>query len=216
MAEDSEGSLLTTDNGTGETDSAATTGATETKSTGATDTAADGTQQEADAGEQAAPEGAPETYEPFAVPDGVEAEGPLLDQFRSVAKELKLPQAKAQQIVDLYTGAMQQMDEARSQAWQDVNNEWIGATKKDAEIGGAQFDASIRVAQKALREFGSDGLRQFLEETGGGNHPEVIRLLVKVGKAIAEHELVTSETSGAGARKSWEEVMYPTMTQGQG
>ena len=45
----------------------------------------------------------------------------------------------------------------------------------------------MAVAQGALARFGTPGLRAFLTESGGGNHPEVIRFMARVGNAIAEH-----------------------------
>jgi len=38
-----------------------------------------------------APQGAPEAYEDFSVPEGVELDAELLGEFKNVAKELNLP-----------------------------------------------------------------------------------------------------------------------------
>jgi hypothetical protein len=47
------------------------------------------------------------------------------------------------------------------------------------------------VAKKALDAFGTAELRSLLNESGLGNHPEVIRFMFRAGKAISEDSMVT-------------------------
>ena len=143
---------------------------------------------------------APEAYEPFSVPEGMAVDDTLSQEFGSVAKEIGLPQDQAQKLVDFYTATQQKQIEA-------LNESWIAAVKSDPEIGGAKLDASLTIAAKAVDTFGGDELRRFFDETGMGNHPAMVRLMVNIGRRISEDKFTPGRA--AGAQKSAAEVLYP-------
>src|SRR3546814_17263573 len=62
------------------------------------------------------PEGAPEAYEAFAVPDGMELDQAALDRFSPKFKELGLSQEKAQAQVSLYAEHIQALGAAAGAA----------------------------------------------------------------------------------------------------
>jgi len=161
-------------------------------------------------GEQPKPESEKPTPEPieytdFVLPDGFEYDQAIAADFKSVAKELGLKQDQAQKLVDFYAKQYQ----AQVQAFQKQIQDWAEQAKKDPVIGGADFDKNIGVAVKALDKFGTPELRQVLDNTGLGNHPEVIKFFYNVGKAISEDGFI--EGSRKDAPKSAAEILYPSM-----
>ena len=155
------------------------------------------------------PQGAPETYAEFKAPEGVSMDKAALEKFVPIAKELNLTQEQAQKVVDLYAGGIlpavhQQLAEAHVQQVE----QWLEAARTDKEIGGAQFDASVSIAKKALDSFGTPELKAALDDSGLGNHPEVIRLLANIGKRISEDGLASLQSGGGGAKRSPAEVLY--------
>ena len=68
--------------------------------------------------------------------------------------------------------------------------QWEAATKKDKLLGGDKLEANLATAKLALDSFGSPELKQFLAKSGLGSHPEVIRMLHKVGSSIGDDQLV--------------------------
>jgi hypothetical protein len=73
------------------------------------------------------------------------------------------------------------------------------------------------VAKKALDAFGTAELRSLLNESGLGNHPEVIRFMFRAGKAISEDSMVTGnkgEARPAGPRSfnDLADALYSTST----
>lgn len=151
------------------------------------------------------PAGAPEKYEDFKAPEGAAFDAKVIEQFSEVAKELNMPQEAAQKMLDkvapvLAARQAEQMEAAR--------NAWADASKTDKEFGGDHLDANLAVAKKALDTFGSPELRTLLNQSGLGNHPEVIRMMVKAGKAISEDKVVTGGAdmtpTGSAAK-----VLYP-------
>jgi hypothetical protein len=82
--------------------------------------------------------------------------------------------------------------------------------KEDKEIGGANFDAKLGLANGVIEKFGTPALKEALKTSMMGNHVEVIRILAKVGEAIGEGSIKTGKETASGER-STEEVLYPTM-----
>jgi len=64
------------------------------------------------------------------------------------------------------------------------------------------------VAKKALDSFGTPELRTLLNESGIGNHPELIRFMVRAGKAISSDTFVAGERGAAGARRDLASNLY--------
>ncbi len=65
----------------------------------------------------------------------------------------------------------------------DRETAWAQATKSDPEIGGQNLKHSLMFARYALDHFGDVELYDFLDDTGLGNHPDVIRMFKRVGEA---------------------------------
>ena len=151
------------------------------------------------------PEGAPEAYE-FKAPEGAELDKDAVAQFEPIARELNLSQEQAQKLVDLYgSKVMPQLMKQQADTWQKQVADWGTAAKEDAEIGGDKFDGNLTRAKQAMDKFATPQLREFLETTGMGNHPELIRVFVKVGAAMSEDSLVTSNEKG---QRSAADVLY--------
>lgn len=144
------------------------------------------------------PQGAPEAYEDFAMPDGVELDTEVLGDFQALGKELNLPQADAQKVADLGAKMAQRWAERQTENVIALQTEWADETKADKEIGGEQLAENLAIAKKARDTFGTPAFAELLEQSGLGNHPEMIRLLVKAGKTITEDTIVSSGMNGGG------------------
>lgn len=151
------------------------------------------------------PEGAPEKYE-FKPAEGQELDTAALEQFEPIARELNLTNEQAQKMVDMYgTKIMPMVQKQQAEAWQAQTEEWAATVKADKEIGGDKLTANLGVAQRALDTFGTPELKEYLNGTGLGNHPELVKAFIKVGKAMSEDGMVTGKESG---QRSAAEVLY--------
>ncbi|HDZ1286270.1 peptidase [Klebsiella pneumoniae] len=149
-------------------------------------------------------EGAPEKYE-FQAGEGVELDAEALKEFEPVARELNLTNEQAQKLVDAYPKILAGVQQRQAEAWQAQTEEWAATVKADKEIGGDKLTANLGVAQRALDTFGTPALKEYLNGTGLGNHPELVKAFVKVGKAMSEDGVVTGKESG---QRSAAEVLY--------
>lgn len=136
----------------------------------------------------------PEKYT-FSAPDGSEYDPEIVDAFSGAAREAGLTQDAAQKLIEKMAPAIaaRQVDQVQA-----IHTEWLNASSADKEFGGEKLAENLGVARKALDTFGTPELRTLLDETGLGNHPEVIRLMYRAGKAISEDTFVggVSRVSG--------------------
>lgn len=132
-----------------------------------------------------APPAVPEKYE-FKVPDGVQIDTALLEKVEPILKGKSFSQEEAQQLVDFYTETRTAEVKAQQDAWVNQVNGWAESVRKDPEMGGQNFDATITAAQKAVAALGTPELKAMLHQTGMGSHPEVVRYFAEVGKRMAE------------------------------
>ncbi|MDM2858319.1 peptidase [Citrobacter sp. Cpo071] len=144
-------------------------------------------------------EGAPEKYE-FKPAEGQELDAAALEQFEPIARELNLTNEQAQKMVDLYgTKIMPMVQQQQVEAWQKTTEQWAADVKADKEIGGDKLTGNLSAAQRALAQFGTPELKEYLEGTGLGNHPELVKAFVKVGKAMSEDKVVTGGHESGGS-----------------
>jgi hypothetical protein len=151
---------------------------------------------------------APAEYK-FKAPEGKSFDDEVLKVYGGVAKELDLTQEDAQKVLDKVAPAI----EARQlQQVDSVRKSWIDATAKDAEIGGDKLAENVKLATAAFQRFGTPALKEFLDSTGLGNHPELVRWALKVGKALSEDKPpVPPDGGGAVNENDRALAMFPTM-----
>ncbi|EEW1799914.1 peptidase [Escherichia coli] len=149
-------------------------------------------------------EGAPEKYE-FKAGEGVELDTEALKDFEPVARDLNLTNEQAQKLVDAYPKILAGVQQRQAEAWQAQTEQWAADVKADKEIGGDKLTANLSVAQRALDQFGTPELKEYLEGTGLGNHPELVKAFIKIGKAMSEDGMVDGSNQG---QRSAAEVLY--------
>ena len=204
--------LMTEANQTNEGDTQQPVDATAEQSTGATteteqqaeavqdQQGSDESNVESETSESETPEGAPDKYEfnPKVADAPDELDPEVLTAFGEVAKELDLPQEAAQKVLDKVAPVIQAK---QAKAVEQARADWATESQSDEEFGGENLEANLEIAKTSLKEFGTDALKSLLQESGLGNHPEVIRFMYRAGKAISEDGYV-GNSQGANAKGS--------------
>lgn len=191
----------TSEGGTQQTTESQTPDTSSVQQTAQTDAQVTDTKPE---GDKPAEPQVPETYT-FEMPEGIALDQAAQDEFSAVARELKLDQATAQKVADVGI----KMAQRQQEIFETTKAAWVEQAKTDKEIGGDRFDQSLALAVKTLNAFGSPELKDVLNASGLGNHPAVIKLLVKAGKAISEDGFVTGAPRGADTDPA--KKLYPNM-----
>lgn len=146
------------------------------------------------------PADAPIVYD-FKAPEGMELAPADLEAFTSIAQELKLPPEQAQKVVDLAV----KREQARITEHADQVKAWGAQVSTDKELGKAE---NLAAARTAINQFGSPELKALLNTSGLGNHPELVRFALRVGRAISEDGIHLGR-GDAPAVKDPAKVLYP-------
>jgi hypothetical protein len=174
------------------TETAAT--ATESAAPEQTAPAAESPAQEAapeqpQAEQQTEAKNAPEAYD-LKPPEGIDID---TDAFSEFARDADLTQDQAQKLLEkMATASMARQQAAAEQ----MRQQWASDSKADKEFGGDKLPENLGIAKKAMDQFGSPELKSLLEQSGLGDHPEVIRFFFRAGKAISEDRTVTGNSRG--------------------
>jgi hypothetical protein len=195
------------------TQAAAATAASETTTTTTTDAATSATTEagKTEASKEGAKAdgevtGAPEKYE-LAAPEGFELEPDTTAAFEGVARELNLTNDQANKLLPLGAQLIEKVQAKQAEAHQQQVAKWAEDAKADKEFGGDKFDASLATALKARDRFATPELKTLMDQTGLGNHPEMVRLFHRIGTAISDDTFVQAPSAG-GSQKSAASVLF--------
>jgi len=136
---------------------------------------------------------APEKYE-LTAPEGMTFDAETFGKVEPVLRELGMSNEGAQKLADAYAKEVipifqKRADDAIAQRAADQRKEWDDAFNADPDIGGAKREETLQLAAKAFDFYGikpDTGIRQLLNESGLGNHPDMIRFVARIGKDIGE------------------------------
>lgn len=146
--------------------------------------AKDGEEQPKEGEAEKPAEGAPESYEEFKAPEGTQLDDAVMKQFGEVAKGLNLPQEKAQEVVDKMAPIMVQRQMEQIAA---ISSQWTKKSLATPEIADHMPDIA-RIRDRF--GIGADGkidpdIAEFMSSPAG-NHPGVLKLLARAGRAFGE------------------------------
>lgn len=143
---------------------------------------------------------APIEYD-LKAPEGMQLDVEALDEFKGIAKELGLENESAQKLTDIGTKLAAKWEAKQVEKIQQVQAEWAEQSNTDKRFGGDALKQNLGIAKKALDTFGSPELQQLLNQSGLGNHPEVINAFVNIGKAISEDKFVSGGKATTNANQ---------------
>lgn len=160
-------------------------------------------------------DGVPETYA-LTPPEGLALDAGAIAEATPVFRELGLSNAAANKLMPVAAQFAQRVqDQANRQLLGHVQAErkaWLDAARADPEIGGAKWGDTIATAASALDRLGftkGSAFRNLLDESGLGNHPDMIRAFVKVGKAVSEDNDFVLGGGIPRTRRDRAETLYP-------
>jgi len=159
--------------------------------------------KEKEAAEAKARDAVPETYE-FRAAEGMTLDKEAIAEFSPAMKAAGLSQKNAQLLIDAYTKRQQ----GEATQWAKQIDTWKAEVKADPDIGGEKADANMKLAQRVVKRFGNEALAKELQRTGYQEYTELVRIFVKIGRAMGEDTLAGSAGGGGSGDKTPAEVMY--------
>lgn len=150
----------------------------------------------------------PEDYVFHFAPETV-VDKALIDDFRRFAFEQKMSLENARLMAKFYETYVQGQSKKRSMEQAELLKNMQKACEEDGEYGGLGFYDNMRYAKMAMLRFDDGSLAKILNETGFGSHPEVVRFMYRVGRALAEKDMPRAQN--AEKEQSAAELFYPSM-----
>ena len=117
-----------------------------------------------------------------------------LDGFREFAHDTGLTQDQADNILKLYGEIQQEQEEEHQNSVEELRTNTTMELQKE---WGKNFDGKMDYAKRAFAQFASPELSQLMDESGMGNHPEMLRVFAKVGELMGEDSLVVGTGLGS-------------------
>tara|TARA_R100000951_G_scaffold116773_2_gene130671 strand:+ start:11631 stop:12437 length:807 start_codon:yes stop_codon:yes gene_type:complete len=142
--------------------------------------------------------GRPEKYEITKpeLAEGLSYDAPMEESMLKLMHESGLTNAQANKLYNGYMDHVQNGhgDLMKGQSMQQ--QEWRDQLKRDF---GMAYDKEIDVAKRAAVEFGGDEFLGWLDESGMGDNPMMVKMMAKIGKQMMEAGLEpTGESSSFG------------------
>lgn len=159
----------------------------------------------------------------FEMPEGIELDTELADALGPEFKNLNLTQGQASKLVEIYSKVMTERVEkyaatpegkwsAASHAYfkeHGAPDKWLDAAKADKTIGGANWNTTVLNVERAIKAFGDTDLMRFVNRTGAGNHPSLIKAFAKAGAMLAEDNPAGGNSGGKGVPVEKAYIMFP-------
>jgi hypothetical protein len=146
------------------------------------------------------------------LPEGFEQYGEQVGKFGDAFKAWRAenPDATAEDAIQWAAAHQAQSVQEQTQQALEARNEqiskWEADIKADKEFGGDAYDQNLGMAVKAIEAFGDDDLRAFLDQTGAGSHPAVVKAFMRAGKTLGEAPVV-GQANGS-AKKNFASALY--------
>ena len=148
------------------------------------------------------------------LPDGVELDTATMDIFEPIFKELGLSNESVNKLVSAYVPLIQStIDKQRKESqneFKTIVSGWHADTMKEL---GPNAKQDLAACGKALNKFGSKELREMMQETGVGNHKELVKFMARIGKTISEDAVVDPKDNPVNLFGPDPKRMYPSMPQ---
>jgi len=132
------------------------------------------------------------------------------DELNSVlefAKENKLAPELAEAVWKRENELLSKLGDAESKRQDDELKEWRSSVINDPDMGGEKLKITTENARRAVKTFGSEDFTKVLNETGYGDHPEIVRFLSNIGSLMNDDALILPTRMGSKP-KTAEELFY--------
>lgn len=128
-----------------------------------------------------------------------------VEKIAAYAKAQGLSQVDAQALVKSQEG---ELASAMAVAVEERKTQWLEECKSDKEIGGSKLTESVTLANDMLDKYADESFRKELSAGGFGNHPGLVKMLARIGKASENDKAIIPKTTETKVVRSRAEVLY--------
>jgi hypothetical protein len=128
------------------------------------------------------------------------------EKIAAFAKKHGLTQEQAQELAAETEARAQAVIERQQAFLKSEGARWKSEVEADKDLGGKNLTQTIANTKRVMDRFAPEGspMRSLLNETGYGNHPEFVRFVNAIGKAMAEDSPSILGGTGPGSMKEFD------------
>jgi hypothetical protein len=131
----------------------------------------------------------------------LEVEAGRLDSFKALCAAQKLSPEAAQALIDWQVADHTAENAAVDQQIAETSKAWHDSIRNDAELGGKNYAATEAACNRVVGKFFTPELKQLFNDSGLGNHPEVVRVFARIGAGLAEDRSIAPSAPAATQRR---------------
>ena len=133
--------------------------------------------------------GRPETHEHYDMSDYAPE---TTENFRQLAHEIGLNNDQANALFNAYVDSIAGQEESESEAFDQFEVENTQALQKE---WGGDFDKNVELARRAFMNFATPEAVEIMEQTGLGNHPEILKVFSRIGELLQEDSVLPGSST---------------------
>lgn len=120
-------------------------------------------------------------FKEVQLPEGMTYNAELEGKFKEIAHQAGLNPRQAQNLRDWFTAAQAEAFQNETRAFTETKAQAELALKREL---GAAYDGYLAAAKAAIAEYTNPEFVAFLDQSGMGNHPEIVKAFGKIGREL--------------------------------
>lgn len=126
--------------------------------------------------------------------NGEDVEPQELEMMSRMFKDVNLSQEQAQKLYSAYEKEQGSFIEQSQKAFNQMRDDWFNQTISDPQLGGQNIGQTKLCIKRVMQQCGNKELSEFLNKTGLGFNPAMVRFMTKVGELIGnDNRFVTGQ-----------------------
>ena len=143
----------------------------------------------------------------IGLPEKTYLEAKDLEDIKALAKEHGLTNKQTQALINKQSDKMESFVNTQVENFKQKIAGYETSIKTDKELGGEKYNQSVSLAQRVVERYGNESLKNEFNQTGFGSHPEVIRMLSRIGRQMGDDQLISPNAKPSTTRSA-EEIIY--------
>lgn len=116
--------------------------------------------------------------------NGEDVEPQELEMMSRMFKDVNLSQEQAQKLYSAYEKEQGSFIEQSQKAFNQMRDDWFNQTISDPQLGGQNIGQTKLCIKRVMQQCGNKELSEFLNKTGLGFNPAMVRFMTKIGELL--------------------------------
>lgn len=126
--------------------------------------------------------------------NGEDVEPQELEMMSRMFKDVNLSQEQAQKLYSAYEKEQGSFIEQSQKEFNKMRDDWFNQTISDPQLGGQNIGQTKLCIKRVMQQCGNKELSEFLNKSGLGFNPAMVRFMTKVGELLGnDNRFVTGQ-----------------------